>query len=296
MSRRRSNQPTISLFSFQDIITSVTAILILILLILTVELVTQSVKKAAADPAATTRSLADAVADMAEVVAALEKSVANAAPLVTVADKAAAARTAKVLRDQIEWARQQLADARAVETAARMRAEAATKLAQAAEQEKEIVTEQNRSAKDRAARAEDLAAENARRRAEVEADPQAGATPSRGGEVVFTRDEASGRQPWLLEVSAAGMSSMRLGSGTPVPLGRPATAGSQLDQWLSTLNPSRDHILLLIRPSGTDISNEVRGLLRSRDIPFGVEIIGEETVIHDGAAPSPSADDSGESP
>jgi len=296
MSRRRSNQPTISLFSFQDIITSVTAILILILLILTVELVTQSVKKAAADPAATTRSLADAVADMAEVVAALEKAVANAAPLVTVADKAAAARTAKVLRDQIEWARQQLADARAVETAARMRAEAATKLTQAAEQEKEIVTEQNRSAKDRAARAEDLAAENARRRAEVEADPQAGATPSRGGEVVFTRDKASGRQPWLLEVSAAGLSSMRLGSGTPVPLGRPATAGSQLDQWLSTLNPSRDHILLLIRPSGTDISNEVRGLLRSRDIPFGVEIIGEETVIHDGAAPSPAADDSGESP
>ena len=81
-----------------------------------------------------------------------------------------------------------------------------------------------------------------------------------------------------------------------MPFGRPTTAGSKLDQWLSALNPSRDHILLLIRPSGADISDDVRGLVRSRGIPFGVEIIGEETVIHDGAAPSTEADDSGESP
>ena len=64
MSRRRNNQPTISLFSFQDIITSVTAILILVVLILTLELISRKYDAAASDPETQKRVTSEAVAEL----------------------------------------------------------------------------------------------------------------------------------------------------------------------------------------------------------------------------------------
>ena len=62
---RKKTSGAFSLFSFQDIITSVTAILILVMLLLTIELITKRRAKSASDPVATRQHL-DAVLEELE--------------------------------------------------------------------------------------------------------------------------------------------------------------------------------------------------------------------------------------
>jgi len=294
MRRRRSSQPTITLFSFQDIITSVTAILILIVLILSLELITRSVQKNAGDPAATTRSLAATVADMESVVAALEAEALKAPHTSSEVNTEKPERDVKVLRDQIEWARQQLADARAIETESRSKAEIAAQAEALASEEAIDVADWNDKAKETGARAAELASENERRRTEIsqkEAGPK-----KEGADVVFTREPSSIRQPWLLEISAVGFSALRLGAGKPISLDAGVDPNSSLARWISRLDSLSDHVLLIVRPSGAEVTHKVKPLLRSAKIPFGIELVSEEAVIRDGGTPPTREDANEEAP
>ncbi len=62
MSRRNRSRAAFSLFSFQDIITAVTAIVILLVLILTLELISRRQQVAAADPAIGREALDETIA------------------------------------------------------------------------------------------------------------------------------------------------------------------------------------------------------------------------------------------
>ena len=289
MSRSRSSQPTISLFSFQDIITSVTAILILLVLILSLELVTRTAAAAARDPGSTTRAMAAAVADMELVVDALEADLAARQSQVVRVPGVDAARTARILREQIERMRQQLADSRTVEREAERIAGSRVKDLREAEQDVEGVAAIRQEAEAVAAAAQAMEVENDRRREEIEAKKQTAGASDRGGEVVFTRDSPSGTRPWLLDVAADGVAAVRLGTGKPDRFGTEVGAGSLLDRWIASLDSSHDHVLVLVRPSGVELSAEVSQRLRDRGVPFGVDLIREDAVVRDGAATAEDA-------
>jgi len=65
--RKRSNKQAFSLFAFQDIITGVTAIILLFTLLLVLELVTRKATQATAAPSASAQQLAELAHDMTDV-------------------------------------------------------------------------------------------------------------------------------------------------------------------------------------------------------------------------------------
>ena len=282
MSRSRSKQPTISLFAFQDIITSVTAILILLVLILSLELITRTAAKAARDPAATTRAMAAAVTDMELAIDALEADHARRLSLARQQPDPQEARTQRILLDQVERMRQQLSDSRAIEREAGRIADSTARDLRSAEQDAEVIAEELLDASKVAELAKAMSEANSQIRADIEA---ASKTPSQsaGAEVVFTRDTPSGSSPWLLDVAASGVAVVRLGTGKPERLGADVGIGSILERWITRLDRQHDHVLVLVRPSGVKMSGEVRQRLRDRGIPFGIDLIREDAIIRDGA-------------
>ena len=288
MGGRRSQQPAISLFSFQDIVTSVTAILILIVLIMSLELITRKFTQAAGDVEATVVAIDQSVAEMEVLVNRLRAKVASDASVPAAgAALSRSDRDVRILRDQVERAAGQVADAQRVRDAARRMADAAAAELRHKESMAVEMLEQERHADEVAAEAEQLAAKNAEERSRL--DAQLRDLKKRGGntmDLVFRRPEDPSRQSWLLEVSEQGCVAVRLGSGQPEPLGASTGAGTPFASWFERLRSGGDYVLVLIRPSGIDAVGDVLRQLSERDVPHGKEFIGEEQPVHDGAAPA----------
>jgi regulator of replication initiation timing len=284
MSRRRRSTAAFSLFSFQDIITSVTAILILLVLILALELVTRRKQAAASDPSVSRAALAEAVSALEALVGQLASVVPPDEPRPMVRrTRSELERDVRVVEDQ---ARQAAADAelaRAVEDRAQSLAAAAvTRLDDARE-----IREDVGRMKEEAARVDEeatkLALDNER-----EADRLAKKQeelvqqPSQGAELVFNAPEDRDTQAWIIEVSSDGLTVVKLGTNKRRQLGADTGPESATANWLSELNPGRDHALILIRPSGVDIVDDIRESLREAEISFGIDLIGEDQVVRDG--------------
>lgn len=305
MSRRRSNQPAISLFSFQDIVTSVTAILILLVLILTLELITQKYHEAAADPAATQATMVAAVAELEAVVQKLTVQPMSR-PVLPATSLAEQSRDERILRDQISWGAEQLHHAEQIHDAARERLE--DSLA-ALERQQEIAVEQTRDLRDQAEAAAAARREAQRKAAELDAETarmaqeaadleRANAVqrqeleerrrelddePNPGSELVYKRPANKARQPWLLEVSDAGFAALRLGTGDVRRFGPGTGASSQFVRWIKDLAAGHDYVLILTRPSGLAAAQAAREALVARKVQFGIDFIGEDQTVHDGS-------------
>lgn len=284
MGRRRRSGPAFSLFSFQDIITSVTAILILLVLILALELIARRHDEAAADQDASRSALQQSAA-------ALERLVAQLTTLVPTDETRPLAertqsefeRDVRVMEDQARQAVAAAESARAVEERARaLAAEAEAKLAEVQDLRDEL-----RRTLDEAALLDDeaakLALDNAkeaeriaRRRDELSEQP----TP--GAELVFNAPENSNSQAWIVEVSNDGLVVVKLGTNERRVLGAAIGPGSAVDEWVAELDPDRDHALILVRPSGIAASADIRETLAEEGVSFGVDFIGEGQVVRDG--------------
>jgi hypothetical protein len=284
MSRRRRATTAFSLFSFQDIITSVTAILILLVLILSLELVTRRHEAAAADPAVSRASLQAAAATLEALVKRLASVVPPNEPRPLVRrTRSELERDVRIVEDQ---ARQAVADAdaaRAVEGRARALAAAA----QARLEDSRQVRDDVDRMKDEAARVDEQASklaldneEEAKRLARKR--DQLVEQPAPGAELVFNSPKDAATQAWIVEVSRAGFTVVRLGANLKRSLGAGAGPGSAAAAWVAELDASRDHALILVRPSGVEGVDDIRIGLEEAGIPFGIDFIGEEQVVRDG--------------
>jgi hypothetical protein len=285
MRRRRSQHPTISLFSFQDIVTSVTAILILIVLILSLELISRKFEQTARDGAATEASLRTVLTDLEKTVDRLRADVVAPRSLMQGRADMPTDRDLQILRDQLDRSRLQMADAQRVNSEARRHAIAAE--ARLAEQRASTV-----AAREDEQRAEDLEAETRCQTARNDEDEaqqdvrkrDIAERTSSGAELVFKRPADEKRQPWLVEVSDEGLCVLRLGAGEVDQFESGVDDGSKALAWLNTLVPARDYVLMLVRPSGVEAALAVRAAIEAADIPFGMDFIGEGQVVRDGAA------------
>jgi hypothetical protein len=291
MSGRRSQQPSISLFSFQDIVTSVTAILILVVLILSLELITRKYVQAASDTAATTSTVVESVAELESLVSRLQAAQAqdDLTSLLT-ALPSASERDVRILRDQRERIVDQVADARRIRDEARRLAADAVRELQRQESLAGEMLEQEREADDITAEAHKISAANAEERERLDAKQKELKTRPRGEtELVYHRPRDTSRQSWLLEVSDAGFVALRLGSGRPEPLGEGDAPGEKFTAWATRLTPANDYVLVLIRPSGIAAVASALERLQGLRIPHGTDYIGEAQEVHDGSAGSDDA-------
>lgn len=284
MTRRRRAAAAFSLFSFQDIITSVTAILILMVLILALELLTRRQDAAAADTTVSRASLQNAAATLEALVVQLSAVVPsdNPRPLV-MRTRSELERDVRIIEDQAQQAASDAETARVIEGRAKALAAAAAARLEEVQDVRDEVDRVKEMAAKVAEEAKKLSLEN-----EQEADRQAKKLeeivdePSPGAELVFNAPDDSGTQAWIVEVSSDGLTVVKLGTNKKQTLGADTGPGSASSAWVLELKPRQDHALILVRPSGVDRVESIRERLSDAGISFGIDFIGEDQVVRDG--------------
>jgi hypothetical protein len=286
---RRSAVTTVSLFSFQDIITSTTAILILIMLLLALQLSQRQQAAAVSDLGATVRTLDKMAEEQAAIVAHLRKQLAAAQAAAGERrpreEYEQAARDATARLDRVRLEREdaeqlaRLAERRRLESEARLAAR---------EADRELVDKSARQLAEDSVTADRLDRENAaEKQRQAKRRQEMDERPSSGTELVFNRPQDSAQRPWLVELSGNGVVVVQLGTNAPEPLGASWAAGSPLAAWCERLHPAGDYCLLLMRPSAApEFLDAVETRLKEAGISYGIDFIGENQTVRDGTSPS----------
>jgi hypothetical protein len=281
MSRReRSKDVAISLFSFQDIITSVTAIMILLVLILTLELITREATKGmAVEDRRVAQELKRSVAEMEARVEQLRQEASNARAAASdaagfsakeTAEKTArAAREAKDLKEQISQLEVQLRSAQST------RRTTEGKLAASQKDAPETTAEQARAIDTRAADMEAANLAERNRQGNEAKEVREGTAAART--LVFNAPPGSTLEPLLVEISKDGLVAVGADGASPSRfswnlLGLPTGFGD----WLKARDKRREYVVLILRPSGVDRYDFIREAVVSAGFDVGTELIGEQ--------------------
>ena len=281
MSRRgRSKDVAISLFSFQDIITSVTAIMILLVLILTLEMVTRTAAKGmAAEDRRVARELKTSVAEMERQLQQLRQQAAGAKESASDAAGFSAAETdrrqseaeqkAKELQQEIARLELQLRNAQA----SRRTAESRLAASQAASPE--AIKDRAYTINRHASHMEDANTAGSRRQAEEEKKASEGISPATT--LVFNAPPGSTLAPLLVEVSKDGLVAV-LDGGTGTRKFDWGFLGpsNEFTSWLQTHDKHREYVVIILRPSGLERYDATRQAVATAGFDVGTELIGEE--------------------
>lgn len=289
---RRNRQAAFSLFSFQDIVTSVTAILILIVLILSLELLERTQAAAAVSSGVTRAGLVEIIAGLEHLAAELEATVPGEAGLAPLAAKTVSEleRDARIVEAQAEQAVAEASASKTIECrAAGLAAEARGQL-HARQAMVGRIDAIRKEAVDADAETRRWALENEKERDRLAKRQQELAQqPKAGTQLVFNVPPHSTKQPWLVEVAADGVATVRLGSNERRGLGAEKGAESAVGAWVRSLQPASDYALILVRPSGIESYQDVRKLLDGQKIDIGIDFIGEDQVVRDGSGEKSAA-------
>jgi hypothetical protein len=265
MSRRDRSQQPFSLFAFQDIITSVTGIIVMITLILTLELLQREPNTPAAQTTRLVEQLRPALAAAEKEVAALQSQLAGG--------QSELAEAASLSPSGLE--KEHYETAQAVERLKRETAALESQAERLDRQHEKQANEWDARAGDRAA-LEQLQAELAELKEERE-------QLERQNRVVYN-PAAGGQTAWLVEVAGDRLTAARAGVGAP-PLAFDATI-SLLRQraffnWAEQRVAEGGYFVLLVRPQGIDAFDALREGLRDRGLDFGFDLIGRDATVID---------------
>lgn len=289
---RRKPAAAFSLFSFQDIVTSVTAILILVMLLLSIELVSRRRQQAASDPNTTRRQMAATAKQLETLAVRMREEVAARRERRPSRSMEAAQRELARVRAECDATQRRLEEIRQTQAAVAVLREQSEALASAHAADADRLAqlmrqvEEDRLQADRGEEAnrEERERQTVRRREVVD-------RPRSGTELVYNPQAGSKHRAWLVELSAAGITAVLLGGDRTERLGLTVSDGSAARHWIDELNPDLDYCLLLIRPScSASLDEEVSTQLRDKGIRHGIDLIGEDQTVRDGtkSAPPPS--------
>ncbi len=277
MSRRGRDAAPFSLFAFQDIITSVTGIMILITLILAIELI----QRADSEQQRSMRTVEEARAAVA--------SVANLKEAVAQDEK-----NLKALRNQIsQQASAFVESARYDASHVQTQLDDLKRLNQELEQETSRRAERSREAKDRenAAREQLENREDDRKKvaamlAAIKDKKEKLKRLRELNRMIFNPAPGDPKTPWLLEISADHILAAQVGVETPPAVFENA---DDLQQWAKG---KRDHeseyFVLLIKPDGVEKFQHVNAVLRKLDFDMGYELLSIDQTAIDPRRGAPS--------
>ena len=280
----------ISLFSFQDIVTAVTSILILVLLILTLEFLLRKYSEAAVDVAAARADLDKTVAMLEKTAMAVREQVQQARSGTGVNESEAELRRhVVILEARLEEVGQRIVDAKHIRRAVRQQHEEKVRALQAKHNEVKEIAEMEQGVQ---VKLEQIAAMTEKNSVAInELEELQKKVPNEavvGTEIVFNKPVGSDKQPWILEVAAERCTVLKLGEGTILRFdGGDDEVPPSLKAWLGTLDRGDDYVLMLIRPSGEPRYGLLRSLLEKASIPFGLDVIGESQAIRQGGKVKP---------
>lgn len=263
MIRRKPHDPPVSLFSFQDIITAVTGIILLLTLLCTLALVHRQ-KRAAPMPAndlveAIRRSLQEVREELAALQAELSRGDRWAAAL--------ASLTLDEIRRESEIAGHELR---------RLQAELARLQAEAARLNDERMAWQAKRLHCDTQPLEDAKKEAAELQCQIQ-------NIRKSNPRFYRPDPSAGKTAWLVDISGKQLLLFRVGDQTPVARFQESLLSGGVPSfmhWTSTnASPATDYFILAIRPSGIRAYDKVREQLRARGFDVGLDLFREEEAI-----------------
>lgn len=266
MSRRRPSAPGISFFAFQDIITSVVGIFVLLTLILVLELATR-----VASAQRVQQSFQDVFSDQ---IVALEGELKQLTERSNFLDRQEDLPGSKSLAnrevglEQMRVAIQALEDQEKVAEAENEKIEELLGQQTVAYQELQVelrkrVPEQeelNRllgKLKQLDSKIEELKTESP---------------------LIFRDQDLQGRTVVIVEIDPNGIQTLDLDADKRIAFSQPGASG-KLESWIESQGSRRLHYFLLIRPNAAFIFDEVRTLLRDDNRSFGYDVVDPSRTV-----------------
>lgn len=262
MNRRRRRAAAINLFSFQDIMASVIGMVFFVVLIMALDIVTT---KAAGRPIEVASLTKDEVADLRKGAEELSTQIAaTEAQIVDLVQKLdLTGGNEHALLDEVT----QL-EATLKSLYARIRAN------QEARAEAEV--ERGRAASARGNRLKNLARLN-RRLGDLKAQLHSFRSTPR---LAFIIDSGpQGLVPWLLEITRTRLRVASVdGQGAVLEFGgqSPSRAKEAFLAWVSSQSNQTHYFVLLIKPSGVTLAEELREELEQRNFDIGTDLLPED--------------------
>jgi hypothetical protein len=260
MARRKRSSSPISLFSFQDIITSVTGIMILITLMLALEVI----QKKENGPDAQSRQLASDAQRSAEEIAQRIESNKQAIEQMRHKLQQTTQELTELAQFDADQLRRQATDLNEVSThlsnelqkSSAQRA-AATKRAQQAKEAKD------RRASDPQTLAETIIAAK-EKTAQLE-------QMKKSGRMIFSPTEGDEKAPWLVEIDENRIAVAEVGKEAPP---QSFATPDQFFAWAGDRNPSREYFVLLVKPGGIKHFGQIQDdLLNELGFDVGYDVL-----------------------
>lgn len=262
MSRRVSESP-FTLFSFQDIITSVTGIILLLTLILTLELTMRKFGTAEGADLALVHSLEENIERVQAELAQLRPLVAEG----TIAAERLASTSVVELQRQITLAGEQTLRAEAESQ------ELQFELIRLQEVEKQTLATQFDRETDRK-QLEELLRQAQEAREQVD-------EMRRTNSLIYSPDPGTGKVPWLVVLETNHIVATRAGSpGESREFSSTSPEGlvRQFLEFARSRSITREYFVLLVKPSGAAAFSDVLDELTSLGFEIGFDVIGEDST------------------
>lgn len=269
-SRRRSSAPPISLFSFQDIITSVSGVLIFLTLIMTLELV----QRQQDSPPQKTREI---VEDMSQAIATAEDEIRV---LEATFAKQSAETNKRVSQNQADLQSRKAeigAEVRLAGTEVdRLQQELQRARVRAQQAQKVEPHEQQESA-----RIEELAKQTAAIEAKL-------AELRSKNQLLYATPSGTNKVAWLMEVTGDRLLIARADQPKAEVVIDDASLDDRIERaadWARKLNAKQEYLVLIIKPSGIEQHPELLDALEETRISIGFDLVEENQTVIELPAP-----------
>lgn len=284
MKKKRGRQ-AFSLFAFQDIITSVTAIVLLFTLLLVLALVSRKSLQAAAATSASMGRLAQLAGEMAEPQVADFHGIADAE------DREQVLAIAEALRAQLEQSihavEQELRDVRLEQEAlTRKLKEQRGELRQEVERS-DLVDAMRREIVASRKKVADLQTELSQLSQEIENAEKRSRLPQGPPVLQFREDVGRSRGSCLVVLGQGRIFAVKVADKEESSwTGRSSVANFR--NWLQSQRAEIDHCVVLVRPSGLEWFDDIVETIQGSGIAIGKEVVGEgqkvEVLVNEGVA------------
>jgi hypothetical protein len=270
MSRRGRGGTPISLFSFQDIITSVTGIMILVTLFLALEVIRRKEGSPQQQTKVLTKELMQAASNAARVKSTLKENRQQIEQLrsALTGDESKLLESVKVDADEVSRKLRDLDELNKL-----MAGELTQSEARRRQTEKELEEMLAREADKQTDKQslEQLSQKVKEKIDELKKLRQA-------NRVIFNPTQGDSKTPWLVELSATGILSAQLGKKEK-PQSFP-TAGA-FKSWAAKRSKSGEYFVLLVKPSTVDKFLDTRETLEKQGFDVGFDLLRDDQTAID---------------